>query len=205
MPKSNPVTAWKTLKEGNERFVAGEPQHPHQSVEHRASLESGQQPIAAVLGCSDSRAAAEILFDRGLGDLFVIRTAGQVLDAAVLGSLEFAVAVLDVPLLVVMGHRRCGAIKAALAALDGGEIPGGYVRGLVERVASSVLLGRREGLTTPEQFESRHVSETTVQLMARSTTIAERVGEGTLAIVGLTYQLADGRVELIEHFGDIGE
>ena len=205
MSDRNPVTAWKALKEGNERFVAGKPQHPSQSVEHRASLVSGQQPIAAVLGCSDSRAAAEIIFDQGLGDLFVIRTAGHVLDAAVLGSLEFGVTVLNVPLIVVMGHRRCGAVKAALATLDDGDIPGGYVRELVERVAPSVLLGRREGLTTTEEFESRHVNETIAQLMARSAKIAERVAAGLLAIVGLTYELADGRVEPTEHLGNIGE
>lgn len=205
MPDRNPVTAWKTLKEGNERFVAGAAEHRNQSVERRASLISGQQPIAAVLGCSDSRAPAEIIFDQGLGDLFVIRTAGHVVDAAVLGSLEFGVAVLNVPLIVVMGHRSCGAVKATLATLNGGEIPGGYVRDVVERVAPSVLLGRRDGLTTPEDFENRHVRETGAQLMARSRTIAEGVTTGRLAIVGVTYELANGRAVLGEYIGDIGE
>ncbi len=204
MADRNPVTAWKALKEGNERFIAGAAEHPDQSVEHRAGLTSGQQPFAAVLGCSDSRAPVEIIFDQGLGDLFVIRTAGQVLDAAVLGSLEFGVGVLQVPLIVVLGHRSCGAVKATLATVDGGDMPGGYVRDLVERVTPSVLAGRRDGLTTPEEFEARHATETAAQLLARSVTIAENVAAGTLAVVGATYDLADGRVVLHDHFGDIG-
>ena len=103
MPNTTPATAWKTLKEGNERFVAGRPEHPNQSVERRASLASGQQPIAAVFACADSRVAAELLFDQGLGDIFVVRTAWQAIDTAVLGSIEYAVAALNVPLGIFIG------------------------------------------------------------------------------------------------------
>ncbi len=205
MPNTNPITAWKALKEGNERFVAGRPEHPSQSVEHRASLAGGQKPTAALFGCGDSRVAAEIIFDQGLGDMFVVRTAGHVIDSAVLGSIEFAVTVLGVPLIVVLGHDSCGAVKATLAALDDGALPGGYVRDVVERVAPSILLGRREGLTRPDEFEARHVAETAAQLRARSTAIAEAVNAGKLAIVGATYSLADGRVVLRDAIGDIGE
>lgn len=205
MPNSNPVSAWKALKEGNERFVVGRAAHPSQSVEHRAALADGQQPTAVVFGCGDSRVAAEIIFDQGLGDVFVVRTAGHVIDFAVLGSIEFAVSVLNVPLIVVLGHDSCGAVKAALSALDGGSVPGGYLRDVVERVASSILLGRREGLTTVDDLEARHVNETAAQLLARSTVIADRVAAGTLAIVGATYHLADGRVILRNHLGDVGE
>ena len=205
MPNTSPVTAWKALKEGNERFVAGKPEHPSQSIEHRASLAGAQKPTAVVFGCADSRVAAEIIFDQGLGDMFVVRTAGHVIDSAVLGSVEYAVSVLDVPLIVVLGHDSCGAVKATLAALDEGVVPGGYVRDVVERVTPSILLGRRDGLTRVDEFEARHVTETGAQLMARSTAIAERVAAGKLAIVGLTYQLADGQVVLREHLGDIGE
>lgn len=205
MADSNPVSAWKALKEGNERFVAGKPQHPSQSVEHRASLAEGQKPTAVVFGCGDSRVAAEIIFDQGLGDMFVVRTAGHVIDSAVLGSIEFAVTVLDVPLIVVVGHDSCGAVKATLAALDEGALPGGYVRDLVERVTPSILLGRREGLTRVDQFEARHVVETGAQLLARSSAIAARVDAGSLAIVGVTYRLADGRAVLRNHIGNVGE
>jgi carbonic anhydrase len=205
MPNTNPMSAWKALKEGNERFVAGKPVHPSQSIEHRAKLAKEQKPTAVLFGCADSRVAAEIIFDQGLGDMFVVRTAGHVIDSAVLGSVEYAVTVLNVPLVVVLGHDSCGAVKATLSALDDGAVPGGYVRDVVERVTPSILLGRRDGLTRVDEFETRHVNETASQLLARSTAIAERVAAGTLAIIGLTYQLADGGVVLREYLGDIGE
>jgi carbonic anhydrase len=134
-----------------------------------------------------------------------VRTAGHVIDSAVLGSIEYAVAVLNVPLIAVLGHDSCGAVQATLTALDEGELPGGYIRDLVERVTPSILVGRREGLTRVDEFEARHVAETGSQLLARSALISERVAAGTLAIVGLTYHLADGKVVLREHLGDIGE
>jgi len=205
MPNTSPITAWKALKEGNERFVAGQPLHPSQSIEDRARLAAGQTPTAVLFGCGDSRVAAELIFDQGLGDMFVVRTAGHVIDSAVLGSIEYAVGVLNVPLIAVLGHDSCGAVKATLDAIDDGAIPGGYIRDIVERVTPSILLGRRDGLTRVDEFEARHVIETGSQLLARSALIAERVAAGTLAIVGLTYHLADGKVALREHLGDIGE
>lgn len=205
MPNTNPVTAWKSLKEGNERFVAGVPAHPSQSVAHRASLAAGQKPTAIIFGCADSRVAAELIFDQGLGDVFVVRTAGQAIDAAVLGSIEYAVTVLDVPLIVVLGHNSCGAVQATISAIDDGAIPGGFVRDVVERVLPSILAGRRDGLTRVDEFEARHVSETLAQLVSRSSSIAERVDAGTLALAGVTYQLSEGKAELVDHIGDIGE
>jgi carbonic anhydrase len=205
MPTKTPASAWKALKEGNERFVVGKPAHPSQSVEHRASLAAGQKPIAAILGCADSRVAAELIFDQGLGDIFVVRTAGQAIDSAVLGSIEYAVTVLNVPLIVVLGHDSCGAVKAAIGAIDDGAIPAGFVRDVVERVAPSILLGRRDGLSRVDEFEERHVRETVAQLVARSSAIAERVAAGTLGIAGITYRLAEGHAALVDRVGDIGE
>lgn len=199
------MTAWKALKEGNERFVAGAPAHPSQSVEHRAALAEGQRPTAVVFGCADSRVAAEIIFDQGLGDMFVVRTAGHVIDSAVLGSIEYAVTVLGVPLIAVLGHDSCGAVKATMSALEGGTVPDGYVRDVVERVTPSILLGQRIGLSRVDEFEAHHVRETAKQLRARSAVIAERVDAGTLAIVELSYQLADGKAVLLDAIGDIGE
>ena len=149
--------------------------------------------------------AAEIIFDQGLGDMFVVRTAGHVIDSAVLGSVEYAVTVLNVPLIVVLGHDSCGAVGATLSALDEGAVPGGYVRDVVERVTPSILLGRRDGLSRVDEFEARHVTETGKQLASRSAAIAEAVRAGKVAIVGLTYHLADGKVVLRDHLGDIGE
>src|SRR3954468_22939342 len=205
MPNSNPVAAWKALKEGNERFVAGEALHPSQSIEDRARLAAGQKATAVVFGCADSRVAAEIIFDQGLGDMFAVRTAGHVIDSAVLGSIEYAVTVLGVPLIVVLGHDRCGAGKAALSAIDDGVVPDGYVRAIVERITQSVLQGRHAGLTRVDEFETRHVNDTVTQLRIRSVSIAERLAAGTVAIVGLTYHLAEGRVVLRDYLGDIGE
>lgn len=168
-------------------------------------MANGQKPTAVLFGCADSRVAAEIIFDQGLGDMFVVRTAGHVIDTAVMGSIEYAVTVLDVPLIVVLGHDNCGAVKATLSAIDDGVVPGGYVRDIVERVTPSVLQGRHNGLTRVDEFETRHVNDTVTQLRVRSASIAERLVAGTVAIVGLTYHLADGRVVLRDYLGDIGE
>jgi carbonic anhydrase len=205
MPNTSPAAAWTALKAGNQRFVADEPAHPSQNVEHRASLAAAQKPTAVIFGCADSRVAAELIFDQGLGDLFVVRTAGQAIASAVLGSIEYAVSVLDVPLIVVLGHDSCSAITDALAALDEGVIPAGFVRDVVERVTPSILMGRRDGLTKVDEFVEQHVRDTVAQLMTRSTVIPERVAAGKLAIVGVTYHLTDGRAVLCDHIGEIGE
>ncbi|AYJ52244.1 carbonic anhydrase [Rhodococcus sp. P1Y] len=205
MPATNPVTAWKSLKDGNQRFVAGEPLHPSQGIEDRTRLAEGQHPGAILFGCADSRVAAEIIFDQGLGDMFVVRTAGHTMDSSVLGSIEYGVAVLGAPLIVVLGHDRCGAVKATIDALDSGDTPGGYIRDVVERVTPSVLSARRDGYTAVDDFEARHVEETANLLMQRSRIIADKVETGEVAIVGLTYRLSEGSARLREVIGDIGE
>ncbi|WP_435083943.1 carbonic anhydrase [Gordonia hongkongensis] len=205
MTATTPRQAWRILRDGNNRFVTGESQHPSQGIEDRARLAGGQHPHVALFGCADSRLAAEIIFDQGLGDMFVVRTAGQVIDSAVLGSLEYAVEVLQVPLIVILGHDSCGAVKATLDALDDNQIPGGYIRDVVERVTPSILAGRSEGLTRVDEFEARHVVETGQLLMQRSRIIADRISTGRLAIVGLTYQLSEGQVNVQGVYGDIGE
>lgn len=205
MPQTNPITAWKTLREGNDRFVSGNLQHPGQGSADRAKLVHGQQPAAILFGCGDSRVAAEIIFDQGLGDMFVVRTAGHVLDDSVLGSIEYGVEILNVPLIVVLGHDSCGAVAATINALDGGDVPGGFIRSLVERVTPSILLGRREGLTGVDELEARHVVETSRLLMQRSMIISQRVATGQCAIASVTYKLADGRAHLHRSVGNIGE
>ncbi|WP_068279225.1 carbonic anhydrase [Aldersonia kunmingensis] len=205
MPNSNPISAWKSLRDGNERFVNGRSLHPSQGIADRAKLVDGQKPTAVLFGCGDSRVAAEIIFDQGLGDMFVVRTAGHVIDSSVLGSIEYAVDVLNVPLVVVLGHDRCGAVAATLKALDHGEVPGGFIRSVVERVTSSILIGRKEGLSTVDELEARHVVETGKLIQQRSTAIADKVAAGSVAIVGVTYQLSDGQAVLHSVVGDIGE
>ncbi|MFR9771305.1 carbonic anhydrase [Nocardia sp. SC052] len=205
MPDSNPISAWKSLREGNERFVSGALLHPSQGAADRAKLVSGQHPHAILFGCGDSRVAAELIFDQGLGDMFVVRTAGHVVDSSVLGSIEYGVQVLNVSLIVVLGHDSCGAVKATIDALDGGEVPGGFIRSVVERVAPSILVGRREGLYTVDEMEARHVVETSRLLMQRSMIISQRVATGECAIACVTYKLAEGKVQLHRVVGNIGE
>ncbi|MBQ7803972.1 carbonic anhydrase [Rhodococcus sp. (in: high G+C Gram-positive bacteria)] len=205
MPRSSPISAWKSLREGNERFVNDSSVHPSQGIADRTKLLDGQHPTAVLFGCGDSRVAAEIIFDQGLGDMFVVRTAGHVLDDSVLGSIEYAVGILDVPLIVVLGHDSCGAVKATLDALDNGTIPDGFIRSVVERVAPSILMGRNENLSTVDELEARHVAETGTLIMQRSRIIADKINSGKCAIVGATYTLSDGRIRVRNTLGTVGE
>lgn len=203
MPHTNPVSAWASLRDGNHRFVSGEMRHPSQNTQRREDLVAAQHPKAVLFGCSDSRVAAEIIFDQGLGDLFVIRTAGHIVDQSVLGSIEYAVHLLETPLIVVLGHDSCGGVGAAVDALNTGEVPPGFLRDVVEKVAPSILNGRREGLTTIDDFEARHVVETGRLLEERSKIISDKVADGKLAIVGVTYKLDDGKGYLRSVIGDV--
>ena len=129
-----PAEAWATLRTGNDRFVADAPLHPSQGADRRRETSAAQHPHTVLFGCSDSRVAAEIIFDQGLGDMFVVRTAGHVVDTTVLGSIEYGVEVLSAPLVVVLGHDSCGAVGAAVETLRPGARAGGCVRAVVARV-----------------------------------------------------------------------
>jgi carbonic anhydrase len=205
-----PAQAWHSLRDGNARFVSGEREHPHQDVDRRAQLAAGQNPFAVVFGCSDSRVAAEIVFDRGLGDLFVVRTAGHVVDSGVLGSIEFGAAVLGTPLVVVLGHDSCGAVIATLRAHETGTVPGGFVRDIVERVGPSLITAGRDGTELRDDraldaLIDEHIRHTCAFLVERSRALADRIEAGRCAVVGLGYRLDEGRVRLVCATGDIGE
>lgn len=201
----SPAEAWAALRDGNHRFVAGDREHPHQDADRRTEVAAGQTPFALVFGCSDSRVSAEIVFDRGLGDLFVVRTAGHVVDTGVLGSIEFGVAHLQIPLVVVLGHDSCGAIAASVAAYSSGEMPGGFVRDVVERVTPSVLEARRQGRDSLDAIEETHARHTARLLVDRSAVVARAVDRDRCAVVAVTYTLAEGRVALVEAIGPLGE
>ncbi|MFE5620550.1 carbonic anhydrase [Streptomyces virginiae] len=192
-----PRDAFELLMAGNQRFVSGASEHPNQDAARRAETAPSQQPFAVLFGCSDSRLAAEIIFDRGLGDLFVVRTAGHVAGAEVLGSIEFGVSVLEAPLVVVLGHDSCGAVAAACSALENGQTPGGFVRDVVERVTPSVLAARAAGRETADEILAEHIEHTVDLLLERSRVLAERVADGRLGMVGLSYRLADGSAQLV--------
>ncbi|MEU8942970.1 carbonic anhydrase [Streptomyces goshikiensis] len=196
-----PAEAFDMLLSGNLRFVAGSPEHPNQDAARRTETAPAQQPFAVMFGCSDSRLAAEIIFDQGLGDLFVVRTAGHVVGAEVLGSIEYGVSVLDCPLVVVLGHDSCGAIAAARDAADGGQVPAGFVRDVVERVTPSVLAARAAGGDSADEILHHHIRHTVDLMLERSRVLAERVASGRLAVAGLSYRLADGSAQLVAAHG----
>lgn len=192
-----PQAVWEALKEGNTRFVSSELQRPNQDVVRRLELRSGQNPRAVILSCSDSRVPVELIFDVGLGDLFVVRTAGEILDPAVLASIEYAIKSLGVDLVVVMGHESCGAVAATAEALDGGTIPNGLERILVEKVAPSILEARARGMSSISEYEIQHVIEISSQIKHRLSSLQKRIEDGRCGIVGLRYLLSDGSTEQV--------
>lgn len=196
-----PARAWAEMVRGNARFVAGEPKHPRQDVERRHQLAAAQKPRAALFGCSDSRLAAEIIFDKGLGDLFVVRNAGQVISDSVVGSLEYAVAVLEVPLIIVLAHDECGAVRAAIdsTGVDAPALPAQVWRQIAPIVpaARRVLAAGAANGVSPENIDTEavgreHLRATVNELLRTSELISEAVAEGRLAIVGANYRLAEG-------------
>jgi carbonic anhydrase len=198
-----PALAWRRLQEGNERFVSGTSSHPNQDASRRSSLVDNQHPFAVIFGCSDSRLAAEIIFDLGLGDAFVIRTAGHVLDDAVLGSLEYSISVLGVPLIVVLGHDSCGAVTATKAAVETGEMPVGFMRSLVERITPAVLTSRRNEQDSINEMVVENVKQASRHLVDSSRVITAAVEGGRASVIGLAYSLADGRADLVSSIGEL--
>jgi len=192
-----PATALEELLAGNQRFVTGARVHPHQDAEHRASLASAQRPFAVVFGCSDSRLAAEIIFDRGLGDLFVVRTAGHIIGAEVLATIEYGVTVLGAPLVVILGHDSCGAIQATYDVLSGRAEADPGLRAIVDRIAPSIRYAHDIELAEYENLAEVHVRRTIDLLTRPDSAIADAIAAGRCAVVGLTYRLADGRVTVV--------
>ena len=188
---------WHTLMEGNARFVAGTQIHPHQQLAWRETLLTGQQPFACVLGCADSRVSPELVFDHGLGDLFTVRAVGEVLDDAIVGSIEYAVEHLHVPLVVVLGHASCGAVRAAIDLVAGR----GPITGAVNTVARAIEATVR---ATPVLADDAAFLQACVhnqakrirtELIERSTVIGAAVADRQVDIVSAVYDLRGGRVE----------
>lgn len=201
----SPQEAWDKLKAGNERFANHQPTHPHMDEARRTEMTDGQNPIAVVFACSDSRVPVELIFDAGLGDIFVVRTAGQILGESIMGTISYAVNSLEVPLVVVLGHESCGAVKATIQALDRGEVPDDHRRTLVERVAPSILMGRAEGKYSIEDLERKHAAETTRQIIERMTRLRNRLRRGEVGVVAARYVLSEGKVEVVATYGVDGD
>ncbi len=200
--KDSEITAEQALQmltDGNARFVSGDVEHPNQSAERREEVLSGQNPFAIIVGCSDSRIPPEIVFDQGIGDIFVIRTAGQVMDNATLASIEYAVEHLGVPLVIVLGHDGCGAVKATV---EGGEAPG-HIGCLVDAILPAVDEVEEEMNETSEdelldEVIDINVENVVYQLETSDPILSELVEEGELTIVGARYHLDSGEVEILE-------
>lgn len=210
--RPDPRKAWSEMQRGNARFVAGEPRHPRQGVDRRHELADVQNPRAALFGCSDSRLAAEIIFDKGLGDLFVVRNAGQVVSDSVVGSLEYAVAVLEVSLIVVLAHDACGAVRAAIdsTGMDAPALPPHIWRQIAPIVPSVRRVMRANPGTTaetvnPEDVGRAHLRETVTSILQSSELISDAVASGRLAIVGSNYRLAEGTAFPDVVVGDVGD
>ena len=181
------------LLDGNKRYTGGKPAHPHQTAARRTEIAKGQAPFAAILGCSDSRAAVEVIFDQGLGDLFVVRVAGNIADEAGLGSLEYGVGVLRVPLVMVLGHSRCGAVEAAV---KGTEVPG-HIAALVRAITPAVDSVKGKPGDALDNAVRANAAMTVERLKGTKPVLAEAVEKGALKIVGGRYDLDTGAVEII--------
>lgn len=190
--------ALQRLMDGNERFVRGEARFPTLQKEALASLAQGQEPYATVLGCSDSRVPPELIFDAGLGDLFVVRVAGNIMSAEVAGSIQYAVSHLMTPLLLVLGHEGCGAVQAALQT----KFQGARQRSRIQALVDGLLPGLTDVNPDldPEARLSAAVESNVVWTVRRILESPEgqaRVAEGRVLLAGAVYQLKTGRVRFL--------
>jgi carbonic anhydrase len=178
------------LKLGNAHHVEHRYQHPHQTAERERQLTAGQNPHAEILSCSDSRLPPELIFDQGLGDLFVIRVAGNVAGDVELGSLEYGAEHLHIPLLVVLGHQHCGAVTAAV---QGGEAEG-HISALIALLRPTVEKSRGLPGDAVENAVKVNVEMVVKQLRTSTPILATLVSEGKLKVVGAVYSLDTGKV-----------
>lgn len=190
----------KELIEGNARFVKGQTLNPRRGPSDFQPLAKAQYPDAIIISCADSRVSPEILFDEGVGDLFVIRVAGNVVEGAgvsVKGSIEYAVAELNVPLIVVLGHSSCGAVKAALQKVDDKASFPGSIEGMVELITPAVVQTKGMAGDHLDNAIARNVKNGVDRLHNSTPIIGPKIKEGKLKVVGGVYDLKTGKVTLI--------
>ncbi|MEU3186236.1 carbonic anhydrase [Streptomyces sp. NPDC006923] len=193
---TTPDEALRELAEGNRRWRTFREQHPHETETVRRTLVSGQHPFAIVLGCVDSRVPPELAFDQGLGDLLTVRSAGEVLDEAVLGSISYGVLELGIPLVLVLGHQSCGAVAAAVKADDTGEELPAHIQYLADQI-SPAIDHTQQGDARTDATITANVQRITERLAAEPD-LAAKVAEGKLAIVGARYELTTQLVHRID-------
>jgi carbonic anhydrase len=191
----NSEQALRKLIEGNKRFSSGFLYHPHRSKSRRQELSGGQNPFAIVLGCADSRVSPSIAFDQGLGDLFIIRIAGNVVNDDVLGSIEYAVQHLRVELVVVLGHEKCGAVSAAVKA----ETCHNHIDTLLAKIRPAIDHMKDQTGDSLENAVTANVEMIVNQLRSNRPLLEKRILENKLKIIGALYRLESGLVEFIEN------
>jgi carbonic anhydrase len=195
-----PEEALRVLLEGNTRFAEGQLKHPRRQPDDFKRLAEEQHPIAVVVGCSDARVPPEVLFDQGVGDLLVIRVAGNVIRGSgpvVSGSIEYAVAELQVPLVMVLGHSGCGAVQAAIKYKDPDALPFSLGE-LVDSIQPAVEDARAEQGDLLENAIRANVRRGIHRLKTRAAFVGDAIQQGRLHVVGATYNLRDGRVALLD-------
>ena len=189
---SNPAAeaAFVALLEGNLRFANDQLQHPHQDAARRAEVLAGQSPFAVVVTCSDSRLPPEVIFDQGIGDVFVVRTAGNVLDDIALGSIEYAVEHLKTPLVLVLGHQSCGAVTAVA---QGGELAG-HMADIAKEIEPAVAKAKGQPGDLVENAIDENIRAVVERLKTSEPILAGFVKSGALKIAGARYDLDSGKV-----------
>ncbi len=192
-PNLPPDVALKKLMAGNARFASGHVAHPHQDSGRRSEVAKGQKPFAIVAGCADSRTSPEVVFDQGLGDVFVTRLAGSIVDDAALGSIEYAIAHLGASVIVVLGHERCGAVDAAM---KGGSVPG-KIGSVVRPILPAVRAVKKSASPTLDAAIDENARRVAASLAKRSKIVADAVKAGNLKITAAHYALGTGRVTLV--------
>jgi len=199
-PTRNPDDVLRKLIAGNNRFIKGEPKNPRRKPVDFAKLVEGQNPVAVIVGCSDSRVPPELLFDQGIGDLFVVRVAGNVISGAgaiVKGSIEYAVAELGVPLIMVLGHAGCGAVKSALKHIDAADALPGAIDELVRAIKPAVAATKGKAGDPLENAIKANVKLGVDRLKSLKPILAGPVREEKVKVVGGVYDLRTGRVTVI--------
>jgi carbonic anhydrase len=197
----DPDSVLARLLEGNKRFVSGQLVHPGRRPEDFAALAEGQAPVAIIIGCADSRVAPELVFDQGVGDLFVVRVAGNIVSGAgpfIKGSIEFAVAELGARLILVLGHEACGAVKAAVAHIDANDTLPGAIRELVEVIRPAAAAVRGKPGDKLENAIKANVAMGVERLKGLDPILAGLVKKGDVKVVGAVYKLRTGVVELLD-------
>lgn len=194
-----PDGALALLEEGNRAFLRGEQRSGLSTAQRRLDLAAGQAPFAAYVSCSDSRVPPELLFGRGLGELFIIRNAGNTIDTVALGSIEYAVGVLGVPLVVVMGHESCGAVKAALDVVEKNSTFPGQIGRMIEPIIPAVLSARNDGGVALDDAVRANVRRQADYLRTQTDPLMQKpLEEGKLKVVGAYYDLDTGRVDFFD-------